>query len=67
MSPRDYQGGWRGLREPNGKADAAPGSDRAGGRGGGERVKLKMYFEGRTNRMCSLDGEGGVVREKNQK
>lgn len=65
MSPRDYQGGWRGFREPSGKADAAPGSDWAGGRGGGERVKT--YFEGRTNRMCSLDGEGGVVRKKNKK
>ena len=66
MSQREYKGGWRGPREPSGKADASPGLDQARGCGGGERVKLERHFEGRTNRMCNLDGEGGVVREKSQ-
>lgn len=44
------------------------GLDKASGRGGGEKVKSEMYFEGRTNRICEWVGWGGwVVRERSQK
>lgn len=28
VSQREYKGGWRGPREPSGKADASPGLDK---------------------------------------